>query len=107
MRFMTASKTYSYEINSFGDIVKALKESGAGKALLESGAFAVAVLLGIAVFFALVFWGLWVVGKRLWRLAKENPETAKTALLVLAIFGGKDSRSGKRGGVGRNRGPRF
>lgn len=88
----SASKTYSYEINSFGDLVKALKESGAGKALLESGAYVALVMLGIAVFFGLVFWALWVVAKRLFRLMKENPEAAKGALLLLAVFGGKDKR---------------
>ena len=96
---LKAAQSQSYQVEGLGDIVKVLKESGAGKALLERGAFAAAVMLGIALFLAVVLWVLWRLGKKAYALGKEHPEAAMTALLVMAIVGGKERR--KKGVLGR------
>jgi hypothetical protein len=86
------SKSQSYQVESLGDLLKILKESGAGKALLENGALIAALMLGLALFFGVVFWVLWRVVKKAYALGKEHPEAAMTALLIMAVVGGKDRR---------------
>lgn len=94
-----ASKSQSYQVEGLGDIVKIFKETGAGKALLESGGLLIALMLGIALFFAVIFWLLGRIVKKAHALGKEHPEAAMTALLVMAVIGGKDRR--KRDAFGR------